>query len=1065
MGDGISPSYPDRIAGAERCEGRIHILDLAGFSAQVEARCAEDPRLGLEQVSAHVAGFFSLLSELFTEAGLSFGGFAGDALIAACRPGAEAVTEAGFAELAAKAAGGAGEATAFRTCSADGVFWQAPFGPDGAGLVWGEAVMRAFGRLRAAPVMAAAPGPSPRAAEAGLMAGASLSERSLVVARLLTAEDCAQARPEQIARLAGLAIDMADAFNGHVENIVQDDKGLLVIIGMVRQGEAGRTEAARLVPALLGALPAGAAALACEGRILECQPDFSGLRRRALFGAPVNQAARALNAVQPDRPHSMPAQGGPAPEDIFVGRAGELETLIGLAAESRERAVLAALTGPAGIGKSALLRRLRLALGETSLLAEFAPADRYTPLGGLLRLAEASGARRPSGPAEEMMEVLAAQLPQMVLIENWQWCDEDSQRLILSLAARRGSGLLLVTARALPDAGGDAEAALRRIALGPLEPQAARSLTRLVAGEERADLPALLELSEGNPFWLIEAARQDGAGGLAGQGGLPGLLAMRARRLSPGAMARLRLHCSWRTLLSPAHASRLLAALGLEESVQDIEALTGLGWLSGDEETGWRPSHDILAEWGISDLPAGFERVLNQKIARLLADTGAPPSRQALHWERAGAGGRAAACHGRAAALAAELGAHASCLGNLEEMRRLAGDWRLRRPQRAARYEALAAHAVWGAGRLRRAEQHVLAFDAAAAALKPRRPAPEAALMASFVRSEVGQFSGNAALILRGIADGMRFSAASPQGHIAAARRASFFYYLLGLARLPVDGAFRRLIARSAARGDGRSEASLRVAAATLCFAACNWAGAEAELQAAERAASHSEDIQMLGVVITLLALGALFKGDGPEAGAGFARLEALAGAHGHQMFSVWAAYGAAEAALYSGDIEGMAAPLRLAEARRTGLGDHQSSCIIEGLAAQAAFAEGDLAGAEKRALYALRFASRLPPSNFSTLEGIAAPADIGARLALKLGPSETRTHLVTRGLAALKAYAGPFRLARPRLALVRAHRAALSGNQAAARKAYLNAGREARLAGMAFEERLALGALAEMEA
>ena len=530
------------------------------------------------------------------------------------------------------------------------------------------------------------------------------------------------------------------------------------------------------------------------------------------------------------------------------------------------------------------------------------------------------------------------------------------------------------------------------------------------------------------------------------------------------AISLWRVHSAWRTWLRPEEAASLLAELGLEAGAAQVDELKALGWLEEDPGAGLRPAHDILADWGVSDLPASFERALNLRLARRLQGQDAPAARIAAHWARAGEGLRAAALFERAAREAASLGAHAGCLKNLEQARTLAGSSVLPASARAARHLALAALAHWGAGRLRRAEQSLLEFDKVASRLdRPARIRSDR-LMAAFVRSEIGQFSGNAQLILTGIIDGTRFDVSAPESHMARARRASFLYYLMGLARLPVGGAFARLTSDAVRRDDARSETSLRLSAATLAMSLCRWHEAEEQLERAVGSAGRSDDVQMLGTAITLSALCNLFQGEAGAALQGFQGLEEIGSAQGHQLFSVWAAYGMGESLHYGGDLAAAKAAVLLADGRRTGLGDHQSSCIIEGMLAQLALANRDFAEAERRARNALRYARRLPPSNFSTLEGIAAPAEIGARLTALFGPSPARTELITEGLAALRRYSAPFKLARPRLALADGRRAEAIGDRRAASKAYRRAGALGRALGMQFEHRLAEAALADLE-
>ena len=203
---------------------------------------------------------------------------------------------------------------------------------------------------------------------------------------------------------------------------------------------------------------------------------------------------------------------------------------------------------------------------------------------------------------------------------------------------------------------------------------------------------------------------------------------------------------------------------------------------------------------------------------------------------------------------------------------------------------------------------------------------------------------------------------------------------------------------------------------------------------------------------------------DAQGALAGFQSLEDIGSAQGHQLFSVWAAYGVAESLHYAGKTGAASGALHLADERRLGLGDHQSSCIIEGMMAQLAISEEDYPLAERRAFNALRYARRLPPSNFSTLEGIAAPAEIGAHLTRLIGPSPRRLELMSEGLAALRRYSGPFVLARPRLAFAEGLRAEALGMTRAASKSYRRASALARSLGMRFEQRLAENALSDLE-
>lgn len=1070
LADAVPPAFPEHVFSRARARtGRVYILDLAGFSALTERRIAEDPRLGIEQVSRQVTGFFSALSSKFDAAGLKYGGFAGDALIAASLPDTPFLEPDAFAALASAAAETASEPLAFRTGQADGLLHEAEGRPDALvpSLVWGPAVSAAFASLGRAGIVSAGSRRSDAATDADLVASASVAERWSIVARMLDGRQCASAGPDDILRIVRMCGDICEAFGGVVENVAQDDKGLLVILGL-RQGADGREDhCERLAGEMsrgLSALGNGGALVRARGLLFHCRPVFSGVRRQVVFGASINRAAKSLVMARPDEPPVFRPAPAAGEDRLFVGRADELEQLRALAEESRHVPVAACLAGPAGIGKSALLRQFRQAQAADAVLVELTPVDGHVPLGGAVRVARACGLDAQLLASPEALLHLRRAVPDRLIIENWHWCDEDSRRLLGNLLDGRPAGLLLVSSRTSDTLPRSAAGPARMIRLGPLAQAEALELIRRTgsAAASGPDPEAVIRISEGNPFWLIQAALHGGAADAGG--GLSDLLGARARHLSAGAVALWRLHCAWRTWLEPAQAAGLLAELGLEASGQDAAQLRSLGWLDGEAGAACRPAHDILADWGVSDLPASFERSLHGRVARKLHQLRAAPSRIAGHWARAGSDLRAAIFHERAAIEAGALGAHAACLQNLGDARRLAGG-RIRAPSvRAARHEALSALGYWGAGRLRRAEQYLIRFSRTVAELPRRRRIRPEQLMVSFVRSEVGQFSGNAGLILSGIADGMRFSLNSPESHIASARRASFFYYLLGLARMPVRGAFARNIRAAEGRGDRRSEVSLRLSSATLCMSLCRWDQASHELMLAERAAGRTDDVQMMGTAVTLIALCALFRGEAGASLCAFQRLEQISAAQGHQLFSVWSAYGAGESHLYAGDVEAAQAATRTAEVRRRGLGDHQSSCIIEGLLAQTALALGAYGEAERRARNALRYARRLPPSNFSTLEGIAAPAEVGARLTCLAGRSPQRDALMDDGLAALKRYAAPFTLARPRLALAEGRRAQARQQPEAARRAYHRALALARTCQMGFEQDLAERALTDLE-
>lgn len=146
------------------------------------------------------------------------------------------------------------------------------------------------------------------------------------------------------------------------------------------------------------------------------------------------------------------------------------------------------------------------------------------------------------------------------------------------------------------------------------------------------------------------------------------------------------------------------------------------------------------------------------------------------------------------------------------------------------------------------------------------------------------------------------------------------------------------------------------------------------------------------------------------------------------------------------------------------GLGDHQSVCIIEGLLAQLYLADGDLTLARKHARNAQRFAAKIPPTNFSTLEGIAAPAQVGAALRDLKQSDPALDEMIRSGRKALKAYARVFPVAKPRQALVEGIIAERNGDVRAARRWFEKAQAQAQKSGMSYEQRSAKTALNSLQ-
>jgi class 3 adenylate cyclase/tetratricopeptide (TPR) repeat protein len=290
--------------------------------------------------------------------------------------------------------------------------------------------------------------------------------------------------------------------------------------------------------------------------------DCEALGERAVKGK--TETVRVFRAVAPREVRSRIDAAVARGLSPFVGRAAELEHLRALFAEVRGGhggAVL--LTGPPGIGKSRMLRELRVALGDQAEWLEghctaIGQSSPYLPVIEVARRALDVGesddaaevaatidaaprlaAAAPylkfllhAGTADEQVMQLdplerqfrildaiwelfqqrADERPLVLVGEDLHWVDEQSERVLAHLVRRIGEArvLLIVTSRpgyAPRLGGGDT---LPALALAPLDESDSARIAR-AALDTDALPPELVERmlarAEGNPFFLEEVVR------------------------------------------------------------------------------------------------------------------------------------------------------------------------------------------------------------------------------------------------------------------------------------------------------------------------------------------------------------------------------------------------------------------------------------------------------------------------------------------------------------------------------------------------------------------------------
>lgn len=318
---------------------------------------------------------------------------------------------------------------------------------------------------------------------------------------------------------------------------------------------------------------------------------------------------------------------------------------------------VALLTGEAGVGKSALVEAVVARAGMPVLAGRavtdegapaFWPWSRALAQGRSLGLDPATLEVRAAGdnPAsarfravEETVTALrAAAEPAglLVVLEDLQWADEASVRLLGRLATEIAQTRLLVLATVRdPDPGrtpGDAlddlaeASTVRTFGLTPLTP--AEVADYLGPSAHRSWAAQLHRLSGGNPLYLRELARLVGPAGATGPTASPDL-PVELRRLVARRLVQLSPDC--RTLVAAcAVAGEEVDAALARSLAADADALlaeaVAAGVLVDDplRPASLRFSHDLVRRATYADLPRAERIAWHRRIADALADRGRP---------------------------------------------------------------------------------------------------------------------------------------------------------------------------------------------------------------------------------------------------------------------------------------------------------------------------------------------------------------------------------------------------------------------------------------------------------
>jgi DNA-binding CsgD family transcriptional regulator len=371
---------------------------------------------------------------------------------------------------------------------------------------------------------------------------------------------------------------------------------------------------------------------------------------------------------------------------MILDRERELATLCAAAAAAGAgTGALVLVEGPAGIGKTSLLRAACArppAAGLRILTARGLALERGFPYGIVRQLFEpvraAAGAGEwealldgaaglaarvfdsaEAGPVEDdirhatthglywLVANLAAGGPLVIAVDDVHWADEPSLRWLSHLAARI-DGVPVALLLAVRD-GPDEPALLdelracpggNQLRLGPLGSAATAALLRDWLGERAADARlcrACYDSTGGNPFLLASLAgalRDDGVGNAAGA----------VERLGPQPVAQSVLRRVGQLGESASRLTRALAVLGGPAPLRHAAALSGLDLARAARLADQLRAADVLAHSAMLEfahpivrtaiyesIPPGERALAHAATARLLEGDGAHAERVALH--------------------------------------------------------------------------------------------------------------------------------------------------------------------------------------------------------------------------------------------------------------------------------------------------------------------------------------------------------------------------------------------------------------------------------------------------
>lgn len=345
------------------------------------------------------------------------------------------------------------------------------------------------------------------------------------------------------------------------------------------------------------------------------------------------------------------------PPDM-LGRDAELDEVLRLAAADRPSAVV--VSGEAGMGKTLLLGHaharlvdggwrvaaavsapddgrlpyvaLRSVLSQLRTLAPLPPLVRRVLAGtaGAGSVGPASDAELAAQLAQFLAEV-AASRPVAVVLDDLQWADVATRRLVLRLSAatRAGEWVVLAGWRTADPAGPELvlPSTIRSIELTELDAAVVRQIVVASADVPEASVDELVDRASGNPFFAVELARATAMAGVSVGTVLPDRLVDTLRHRVAACTGTTRRLVAVVALAGEdatyGRLARTMDGLGDEDGVPDLDDATEEAWrahLLRPTTDGLRASHPLLRDVVQETLSPTRQSRLHTALACAIAD-------------------------------------------------------------------------------------------------------------------------------------------------------------------------------------------------------------------------------------------------------------------------------------------------------------------------------------------------------------------------------------------------------------------------------------------------------------